>query len=81
MNITARILQAPPNVVTAEQRQSAENVFLSFRKSYMPYNLCRHILGNWTSVLSLNHNFVILTYTLVSVSFTVIEHLNDYSDL
>nr|CAD7589621.1 unnamed protein product [Timema genevievae] len=40
----AQILLASPAVVTAEQRKSAENLFLNFRKTKSPYGLCRHIL-------------------------------------
>ncbi|KAK4871455.1 hypothetical protein RN001_016446 [Aquatica leii] len=40
----ANIMTAPPNVVTDEQRRSAETVFLDFRKSKLPYGLCRQIL-------------------------------------
>ena len=32
-------------MVTADQRHAAENVFLQFKKSHMPYEMCRHILG------------------------------------
>ena len=39
-------LQSSPCTVTSEQRQLAENDILNFRKSKMPYNLCRYILGN-----------------------------------
>nr|CAD7411006.1 unnamed protein product [Timema poppensis] len=37
-------LRASPAVVTVDQRKSAENLFLNFRKTKSPYDLCRHIL-------------------------------------
>lgn len=41
---SAAIMMAPPNAVTHQQRQSAEQVFLNFRRSKSPYLACRQIL-------------------------------------
>ncbi|ESO89303.1 hypothetical protein LOTGIDRAFT_106479, partial [Lottia gigantea] len=43
------IFQAPPNVVTSEQRHAAEAIILAFRKTKLPYNTCRYILENTKS--------------------------------
>lgn len=38
-------LQASPSNVTNDQRGAAEMVFMNFRKTNMPYSICRYILG------------------------------------
>ncbi|KOC60217.1 Exportin-4 [Habropoda laboriosa] len=47
--MVAIYFQAPPNLVSPEQRRSAEEVFLNFRKIKLPYELCRHILETNTN--------------------------------
>ncbi|XP_026810149.1 exportin-4-like [Rhopalosiphum maidis] len=39
-----RIMLASPSLVTNDQRSAAEAVFMSFRKTNMPYSICRYIL-------------------------------------
>jgi len=40
----AQILLGPPHLVAHEQRQQAEQVFLNFRKTKNPYQLCKLLL-------------------------------------
>ncbi|XP_030763867.1 exportin-4-like [Sitophilus oryzae] len=46
LEAAAQIIMAPPDIVSNEQRHSAESIFLNFRKSKSPYGLCREILEN-----------------------------------
>ena len=39
------IFQAAPDIVTPEQRVAAEHIILEFRKTKLPYNICKYILG------------------------------------
>lgn len=39
------LLQAPPNLVTEEQRHVAEQVFIALEKSAISIETCRQILG------------------------------------
>lgn len=50
-------LQAPPSVSDPQQRHSAEEVFLSFRKSKLPYNVCRYLFGElaYKSMFAIGH--------------------------
>jgi hypothetical protein len=40
----AQILLGPPGLVTPEQRHAAETIFLNFRKSKCPYQMCKELL-------------------------------------
>ncbi|XP_073955720.1 exportin-4-like [Choristoneura fumiferana] len=44
LETAAQMLMAPPTMVTSEQRHQAESVFLEFRSTKNPYQLCQEIL-------------------------------------
>lgn len=44
----AKIMLAPPQFITSDQRQAAETVFLNFRKTESPYRMCKHIFETST---------------------------------
>uniref|UniRef100_A0A2H1V5R8 Exportin-4 n=1 Tax=Spodoptera frugiperda TaxID=7108 RepID=A0A2H1V5R8_SPOFR len=49
LEAAAQMLMAPPQMVTSEQRHQAESVFLEFRSTKNPYQLCREILEKSSS--------------------------------
>ncbi|CAI6367793.1 unnamed protein product [Macrosiphum euphorbiae] len=44
LEAASSIMLASPSLVTNDQRNAAEAVFMSFRKTNMPYSICRYIL-------------------------------------
>ncbi|XP_048485635.1 exportin-4 [Plutella xylostella] len=49
LEAAAQMLMAPPNLVSSEQRHQAESVFMEFRSTKNPYQLCREILEKSSS--------------------------------
>ena len=41
-------LQSPPFAVTDEQRKLSEQLFLKLQKLKHPYQICKHILGEFS---------------------------------
>ncbi|KAK0168912.1 hypothetical protein PV327_002668 [Microctonus hyperodae] len=44
LDAASLIILAPPNQISSEQRHAAEEIFMNFRMTKMPYQLCRDIL-------------------------------------
>ena len=44
LEMAADIVLGPPNLVSAEQRATAESIFINFRKSVCPYTMCKELL-------------------------------------
>ncbi|XP_050429581.1 exportin-4-like [Adelges cooleyi] len=44
LEAAGRVMLASPSLVSNEQRCAAEQVFMNFRKTNMPYSICRYIL-------------------------------------
>lgn len=44
LEAAAEILMGPPHLVAQEQRQQAEQIFLNFRKTKSPYQMCKQLL-------------------------------------
>ncbi|XP_028157129.1 exportin-4-like isoform X1 [Ostrinia furnacalis] len=49
LETAAQMLMAPPEMVSSQQRHQAESVFLEFRSTKNPYQLCRELLEKSSS--------------------------------
>ena len=65
--------QTPSLALTPEERHAAENVFLQFRRTKQPYNICKQIFGKvffffWNQTLVMN-DLLILVFVGLWVRF------------
>lgn len=61
--------------MTNDQRGAAEAVFMNFRKTNMPYSICRYILGN--VLISINNVLMSFFMDIFSCSINT-YYLNKY---
>ncbi|XP_017892623.1 exportin-4-like [Ceratina calcarata] len=78
----AQVILAPPNLISSEQRRTAEDVFLNFRKLRSPYELCSQILETNTNDYILFETVGLIRIALIhewqQLSQTDISSLRDY---
>lgn len=39
--------QAPPSMISNQQRTEAETIFMNFRRTKCPYQICKYIFGKY----------------------------------
>ncbi|XP_029049144.1 exportin-4-like [Osmia bicornis bicornis] len=78
----AQVILAPPNLISTQQRRSAEEVFLNFRKTKCPYELCRQILETNTNDYILFEAAGLIKIALIrewqTLQSTVVSSLRQY---
>ena len=63
------VLQSPPYAVTQEKRREAEAIFMDLKKSKLPYDACKFILGTVGIYITLREHTLHAAHYTVSYTF------------